>query len=755
MRAPAVGFGPLWLLLVAGCASVPEASPKVPSGARTVTVVGDRPVTVAAGEPGASQSITADPEPPIEADRRIAGRVLDEDGDPVPDAVIRLAVDGTGAGRSVEVTTDPAGRFGLSSLRKGSEYTLIAEWQDERGELRTGRRVVVAPETNVEIVLRSRRRAGRVGTASDRREVDADDEDLARPGAPKLADEAPRPAADEPPPARAAEDLIAGEPEPAPEPEPGAETEPFAERMAPEPAERGASPAAAGAAWRRGGSIRPAGEPAPPAAVSARPADAGLAADDEGPNPLPPAREPRAASGLAGEPIREASPVRSDGLAGSGAAPPPFPPDPSERRPAPVTPPEPVAASPTPAAAAAPSEALIDAALKGQGGTAAPAIAPEPPTPVAPAVPVTPAEPAHEAPPASGSGPAPEPAPAPPAMPDLGPSEPPKDAAAAPPAADEAPAPPPNLDAPGGPSGEVPPVPEPQPQPDNPSPDPEPAPPAEPEAPPPIADAPADPPAPDAPAPEGEPAKPEPAPEPTPKGEGGEGAQAAARPAPGPRMTWGQLSAQVEHAMRPPPSQAVERVSLEAEAARPARAAVPAAPATFTQASCRYDARHRKLEAFTLADVGGKPVRLADLDADLVLLDFWGTWCGPCLKAIPELVDLQAEYGPRLQVVGIAYEQGEPEEWPGRIGAIADRLGVNYTLLVGEADGRPCPLRAAMQVQAFPTLVLVDRGGQVLWRDQGATPANVGRLRRVIDARLNAGLAARTPRDEAGPTSAR
>jgi thiol-disulfide isomerase/thioredoxin len=750
MRAPAVGIGLLWLSVV-GCASVPEASPRVPSGARTVTVVGDRPVKVAAGEPGASQSLSADPEPPMEPERRIAGRVIDEDGDPVPDAVIRLAVDGTGAGRSVEVTTDPAGRFGLSSLRSGSEYTLIAEWEDDRGDLRTGRRVVVAPESNVEIVLKPRRRAGRVGTASDRREVD--DEGTA-PGAPRLLDDAPA-LADEPPPAPAADELIAEGPlrdearsaEPAPAPAP-----------APRRAEAAAA-VSAGDAWRRSGSTRPAaGEPAAIGARDVAPLPA-APAEDDGANPLPPAREP-AAGGLA-EPTREPAAGAPTDLAGSGPAPPAFPPDRDERSnttapaTAPIGPAVPAPAEP----ASGPSEALIDAALKGQGAPKAPA--PAPPEPVPTPTPDTPT-------------PDPEPitaAPSAPVIPDLAPK-------AVEPPAPVTPAPGPTEPAPALPD----PKPEPEPQPEVPAPSPAPeptppapiegaegesgkapAPPAEPDAPPAIGegDAGGPPPIAEPPSPIAEPPSPSPADpgvptEPAPEGAGDAPKSAAAGAPPAARVTWGQLSAQVERQMRPSPAlagAAVERVSLESSARSPRRGASAASvPAAFTLATCRYDARKRRLEEFTLADVGGKAVRLGDLDADLVLLDFWGTWCGPCLRAIPELVGLQAEFGPRLKVVGIAYEQGEPAEWTGRIGRVADREGINYTLLMGEADGRPCPLRAALQVQAFPTLVLVDRDGQVLWRDQGATPANVRRLRRVIGAKLNLNLASQEGGDEATST---
>ena len=65
---------------------------------------------------------------------------------------------------------------------------------------------------------------------------------------------------------------------------------------------------------------------------------------------------------------------------------------------------------------------------------------------------------------------------------------------------------------------------------------------------------------------------------------------------------------------------------------------------------------------FRLPGLDGKPVCFRELDADLVLLDFWGTWCQPCLKSIPHLVALQERLGKKLVVVGVACEQEAPDK---------------------------------------------------------------------------------------------
>jgi thiol-disulfide isomerase/thioredoxin len=147
--------------------------------------------------------------------------------------------------------------------------------------------------------------------------------------------------------------------------------------------------------------------------------------------------------------------------------------------------------------------------------------------------------------------------------------------------------------------------------------------------------------------------------------------------------------------------------------------------------SCDYDERLRRINDFRLPDVSGKLVRFQDFDADLVLIDFWGTWCQPCLQSIPHLVDLQERMGRRLAVIGVACEPEATDQAAVRVSATVKRLKINYPVLISRNDGS-CPLQEALHVQAFPTMILVDRQGRVLWRDQGSTPTTLSRLDRFL-----------------------
>ncbi len=210
------------------------------------------------------------------------------------------------------------------------------------------------------------------------------------------------------------------------------------------------------------------------------------------------------------------------------------------------------------------------------------------------------------------------------------------------------------------------------------------------------------------------------------------------------RLTWRELSSQITppvtlEASRKPEAQLLSTMSDRMGSARPlskARSQKVFADSIEEELKtfCRYDAKNRRIEDFLLPDLEGKPVHFRDFDADLVLIDFWGTWCEPCVKSVPHLVALQERMGPgRLRVVGIACEKAATSGRAAKVARMAERLGINYPLLLSSMEG-PCPLQEALHVQAYPTMILVDRQGQILWRDHGSTPVTLARLERVIVA---------------------
>ncbi|MEO0557877.1 MAG: TlpA disulfide reductase family protein [Bacteroidota bacterium] len=108
---------------------------------------------------------------------------------------------------------------------------------------------------------------------------------------------------------------------------------------------------------------------------------------------------------------------------------------------------------------------------------------------------------------------------------------------------------------------------------------------------------------------------------------------------------------------------------------------------------------------FTLPDASGELVSLTDHRGQYVLVDFWGTWCGPCVTAIPHLVQLEQTY-PELVILGLAsyeYEDDDPTSF------IRERGGQYPILLADEAT------LETYQVEAFPTYYLVNPEGTIVF----------------------------------------
>jgi peroxiredoxin len=102
----------------------------------------------------------------------------------------------------------------------------------------------------------------------------------------------------------------------------------------------------------------------------------------------------------------------------------------------------------------------------------------------------------------------------------------------------------------------------------------------------------------------------------------------------------------------------------------------------FLQASaggaCPANAKAANLN-FTLKDVNGKSVTLSSYKGQVILLDFWATWCEPCKLEIPWFVEFQKKYGERgLQVIGVSVD--DPVE---KMRPYVKDLKMNYPVLQG------------------------------------------------------------------------
>jgi thiol-disulfide isomerase/thioredoxin len=118
---------------------------------------------------------------------------------------------------------------------------------------------------------------------------------------------------------------------------------------------------------------------------------------------------------------------------------------------------------------------------------------------------------------------------------------------------------------------------------------------------------------------------------------------------------------------------------------------------------------------FTLNNIEGNPISLSSLRGKYVVLDFWGTWCGWCIKGMPEMKEMYAKYSQRLEVVGIACGDTE-EAWKK---CVAEKALPWTNLLNGKDDADVSSLYA---VTGYPTKVILDPEGRILKTILGESP---------------------------------
>jgi cytochrome c biogenesis protein CcmG/thiol:disulfide interchange protein DsbE len=114
---------------------------------------------------------------------------------------------------------------------------------------------------------------------------------------------------------------------------------------------------------------------------------------------------------------------------------------------------------------------------------------------------------------------------------------------------------------------------------------------------------------------------------------------------------------------------------------------------------------------FTLALMDGSEVRLADLRGQVVVLNFWASWCSPCRREAPALQRVWEAYQDRgVAFVGLTYRDAE-----GASSAFIEEYGITYANGVDE-KGR---ISRDYGVTAVPETYIVDREGRVAWFQVG------------------------------------
>ena len=142
-----------------------------------------------------------------------------------------------------------------------------------------------------------------------------------------------------------------------------------------------------------------------------------------------------------------------------------------------------------------------------------------------------------------------------------------------------------------------------------------------------------------------------------------------------------------------------------------------------------------KLPDFSLGNLAGEQQSILSWPGKPLLINFWATWCAPCLREIPMLKELQAAH-PDLQVVGIAIDKRDP------VVEFAGNIEFNYPILIGQNEAWAAAGALGVNIYALPFTIFTAGDGSILGVHSGELHAeHLERFRSVADdlgaARIN------------------
>ncbi len=123
-----------------------------------------------------------------------------------------------------------------------------------------------------------------------------------------------------------------------------------------------------------------------------------------------------------------------------------------------------------------------------------------------------------------------------------------------------------------------------------------------------------------------------------------------------------------------------------------------------------------KAPDFTLVSVEGDTIRLSDFRGQVVILDFWATWCPPCKAEIPSFIEIYNEYRDRgVVILGVALDQ------PAKVRKFYEDYQMNYPVVIGN---RSLAARYG-GITGIPTTFVIDPEGRIYRKYVGYRPKQV------------------------------
>lgn len=142
----------------------------------------------------------------------------------------------------------------------------------------------------------------------------------------------------------------------------------------------------------------------------------------------------------------------------------------------------------------------------------------------------------------------------------------------------------------------------------------------------------------------------------------------------------------------------------------------PETSQTAPSSGTNYETNPVPAPDLALETMDGRTINLADQKGKVVLVNFWATWCGPCRREIPDLVDLYSEMkSDGLEIVGIAVDQEGAEV----VRPFVEEQSINYPIVLDPDQSTESHFDA---MYGLPTTYVVNPQGQIVRRILGVFP---------------------------------
>ena len=138
-----------------------------------------------------------------------------------------------------------------------------------------------------------------------------------------------------------------------------------------------------------------------------------------------------------------------------------------------------------------------------------------------------------------------------------------------------------------------------------------------------------------------------------------------------------------------------------------------------------------KVHDFSIKNTENRVVHYTELRGEkLTVIDFWATWCQPCIRSLPKLLELSKEYsGEGVNFIGISIDGPRNHS---KVKPFTSSLGISYPILM-DSNGE---LMGDLNITSVPTLLVVDRNDRIVYMHEGFTAGDEYTIREELDRHL-------------------